>query len=390
MRGHLRVLQVVAGLDPAHGGPSYSVPRLCSGLTDAGADVSLFSIGRNGDPIAPEAPAGFPVLTFPQSYGRTPWLRSLRLSRPLRAALRREAARFDVIHNHGIWLAPNIQAQWSAREAGAPFVCSPRGMLSREALAFSSWRKRVVWLLAQEAALRNAACLHATSEGELADIRICGLRAPVAVVPNGVDVPDLSPRSEGDGSRTLLSLGRLHPKKGLDVLLQAWSRVQDHHPAWRLRLVGPAERDQDKVLLALASQLGLERFSLEGPVYGARKTALYQQAELFVLATRNENFGLTVAEALAAGTPVICSKGAPWPQLEARGCGWWTDHGAEPLAAALDVAMSSAPTELEAMGRRGREWMIQQYSWARAAADMMQVYRWLSSGGERPGFVWLN
>jgi glycosyltransferase involved in cell wall biosynthesis len=130
--------------------------------------------------------------------------------------------------------------------------------------------------------------------------------------------------------------------------------------------------------------------SIEGPVAGDAKTAAYREADLFVLPTLNENFAISVAEALAAGTPVIATKGAPWHGLEREGCGWWIDHGVEPLVAALTKAMTMRPGVLQKMGAKGREWMARDFSWDRVARDMLDVYRWLASGGEVPSTVRLN
>lgn len=136
--------------------------------------------------------------------------------------------------------------------------------------------------------------------------------------------------------------------------------------------------------------LGLARVSIEGPVYGDAKIAAYHNADVFVLPTLNENFGLTVAEALAAGTPAIVTKGAPWSGLESEGCGWWIDHGIEPLAAALEHAMAFPREGLKAMGVRGRAWMARDFSWDRVAHDMLNVYRWLVEGGKPPPGIRLD
>ena len=130
--------------------------------------------------------------------------------------------------------------------------------------------------------------------------------------------------------------------------------------------------------------------SIEGPVFGAAKLDAYRAADIFVLPTLNENFGMTVAESLAAGTPVIATKGAPWAALETERCGWWIDHGVEPLAAALKVAMATPRAGLEAMGTRGRAWMMRDFGWDRIALDMLAVYRWLRAGGEPPATVHLD
>jgi glycosyltransferase involved in cell wall biosynthesis len=173
--------------------------------------------------------------------------------------------------------------------------------------------------------------------------------------------------------------------------VRAWALIEAEFPSWRLRLVGPAEASHDKQLAALARSLGLERFSIEGPIYdAARKLSAYRSADLFVLPTLNENFALTVAEALAAEVPVISTKGAPWAGVETERCGWWIDHGVEPLAAALRHAMTVGCEERQAMGARGRAWMARDFGWDRVAADMLAVYSWLKSGGEPPPAVRLD
>jgi glycosyltransferase involved in cell wall biosynthesis len=363
------------------------VPRLCAELAAIGAEVRLFHVE------SPDAPAdsdglGYELKGFARSWAAAPLIGALRPSAALDRALAVAARDADVVHGHGIWLAPNLAAAGAARRAGTAFVCSPRGMLSAEALSFSPAKKRLVWALGQRAALARAACLHATSESELIDIRSCGLRAPVAIIPNGIDIPPPSPRAAVDSSlRSVLSLGRLHPKKGLDSLLHAWARVEAGRPDWRLRIVGPAEDGHDRELAALAASLRLSRVSIEGPVYGPDRAALYGSADIFAAPTRSENFGLTVAEALASGTPVVCSRGAPWAGVASNACGWWVDHGADSFARALDEAMSLPPATLIVMGRNGREWMRRDYSWRRVVEDMLRVYVWLGSGGERPGLV---
>jgi glycosyltransferase involved in cell wall biosynthesis len=187
----------------------------------------------------------------------------------------------------------------------------------------------------------------------------------------------------------VLSIGRIHPKKGLDSLVRAWARVEREHLDWRLRIVGPNEAGHAQQLTHLATELGVVRLSIEAPIYGPDKFRAYHQADLFILSTLSENFGLTVAEALAACTPVISTQGAPWQGLETERCGWWIDHGVEPLVAALELAMTTPRNELSAMGVRGNAWMRRDFSWERIARDMLDVYKWILGTGERPTSVHL-
>jgi glycosyltransferase involved in cell wall biosynthesis len=262
-------------------------------------------------------------------------------------------------------------------------------MLAPAALAFSKVKKRAFWALLQGPIVHRASCIHGTSEQEYAEVREFGLTNPVAIVPNGIDLPD--PPAQQSASpppeRVVLSLGRIHPKKGLACLVHAWAKLEAKHPGWRLKIVGPPEAGHDKELRELATALHLTRVSIAGPIYGDLKTVAYQQADIFVLSSLNENFGLTVAEALAAGTPVISTKGAPWGGLETEQCGWWVDDGVEPLAAALAHAMALPRETLQAMGNKGREWMARDFSWDRIGRDMLDVYLWLSRDANPPPTV---
>ena len=198
----LSIVHVVPSVDAEASGPSYSVPRLCEAFGTMGHDVKLLTVGAGA------ALAGvFPHRRYPISrlFGR------FYASPALRSALFEAARDADILHGHSLWLMPNVYPAAAARRWGKPLVMSPRGTLSAVSLSRSRWQKRAFWTLLQGPAVRSAACLHATSEQEYRDIRRAGLRQPVAVVPNGVDVPQTVERKPSAGQRTLLYLGRLAP-----------------------------------------------------------------------------------------------------------------------------------------------------------------------------------
>lgn len=147
-------------------------------------------------------------------------------------------------------------------------------------------------------------------------------------------------------------------------------------------MVGPPSDDPEfmQELRDMAERLRLPRVSFDGELTGEEKLAAFRSADVYVLPTRSENFGITVAEALAAGTPAIVTKGAPWASLEARGAGWWIEQGVDALAGALEDAMRRPAAELEAMGARGRDWMIEEYHWSSYAGKTQQLYEWILSG----------
>jgi len=245
--GLLRVIHVVAGVGIADGGPSYTVPRLCRALSEAGVRTTLLSVAASAGPRPDTRNRDDDHRSFAWDYAAIPVLRDLRASSALSSELTEEAASSDVIHNHGLWLMPNVYAGWAASRARTPLIVAPRGMLGSSALGFSRMKKVLFWHLLQGPAIRCAVCYHATSSQEYEDIRAYGLTQPVAIIPNGIDVPRPRsiPRGTGAADRVVLSLGRIHPKKGLDRLVRAWAKVEATHPGWRLRIVGPAELAHD-------------------------------------------------------------------------------------------------------------------------------------------------
>ena len=232
-----------------------------------------------------------------------------------------------------------------------------------------------------------ASCFHATCDEEAEDIRAYGLSVPIAVIPNGVDLPQWEKKPHRPMRRRVISLGRIHPKKGIDRLVSAWAQIETVYPDWELYIVGPSENNHAAELATQAEMLGLRRCIISDPVFGSKKDELLRAADIFILPTLSENFALTVAESLAVGTSVISTKGAPWQGLEDNRCGWWIDHGVEPLAAALRHAMALPQNELNLMGERGRAWMERDFAWDAIALQMLEVYQWLAGKGDRPQCV---
>lgn len=372
----MKLIHVVPHLDQEAAGPSYSVPRLCQSLAALGNDVELSCLAARG-----EIP-GVSLDLHPQ----WPLLGRFAISSSHAKALRKKAMHADIVHNHSLWSMVNVAAGWVVPSNGAKLVTSPRGTLSSWALSRSKGAKHVLWPL-QRRVLSHAALLHATSEVEFAEIRAQGFTAPVAVIPNGIDLPVSSTRRNCTDVRTLLFLSRIHPTKGIDRLLQAWQQLQSRYPNWQLKIVGRGEPDHVREVELLALSLALERVVFPGPMYGDDKAQAYFDADLFVLPTHSENFGMVVAEALAHGCPAIVSRGAPWAGLETEACGWWVANDVASLRAALDTALKLPEEQLAAMGQRGRAWMERDFGWESVAQRMQATYRWLLENGECPEWV---
>lgn len=378
----MRVIHVVPAISDEASGPSYCVPRLCDSIIASGTDVSLVALDWAPLPNPPSYLKRFPLGFGPRKLGRSP---------QMRAWLENEAAtgQVDILHNNSLWMMPNVYPGWACMKSRARLVVSPHGTVSTWAFQWHGFRKRLFWTLWQESTLRAAACFHATSEEECVDLRNLGFRQPIYVLPNGIDIPPLE-RIPSPGRRQLLFLGRIHPIKGVDILLRAWQSLQRHHSDWDLHFVGPDNNGYLNEMKNLAAQLGLQRLTFHGPLYGADKLRAYRKAHLFVLPTHSENFGMTVAEALAAGTPAIVTKGAPWKKLDETGSGWWIDIGLEPLVATLETALSQSPERLSQMGCAGRDWMLREYAWQQIGTKHTEIYNWIVNGGATPTFVRLN
>jgi glycosyltransferase involved in cell wall biosynthesis len=384
----MNLLHTIAGLYEISGGPSAVTPALCEALATLGASVEIVtqrSSRVEGDYGGTNLKG---VQTrFVESY----YLPRLRVaySPRFRSLLRQvcEERQIEIIHDNGIWLHANHVAAVVAREAGIPLVISPHGMLEPWSLAHRAWKKNIAWPLYEKRDLASARAFCATSTEEAMSIRESGCRQPVAIIPNGVKLPDLNgPRLENSGPRTALFLSRIHPVKGLFLLVEAWKRIQPR--GWRVIVAGPDEGGHRKEVEGAVSDAGLgDAFEFIGSVKDNEKGALFRQADVFVLPTRSENFGIVVAEALAHAVPVITTTGAPWKGLVEHSCGWWVRPEAGELANAIQEATRLSDREREAMGRRGREWMEREFSWPSVARRMLSVYEWILKGGDVPGCV---
>lgn len=388
------VLHTVASLNTATGGPARSVPGLAAALEARGTPVRILTLDYSElGGLAPDA----------ARLARR--IRPNPLTRPLRgwspayaAACRDEAAQAALVHNHGLWMFPNRDAARAAALAHKPLIISPRGMLGSWALQRNRLAKRLVRAWWQDRVLAQAAAFHATSEAEAADLRRCGIRQPIALLPNGVDLPegDPPPRSLIDtalpaarGRRLLLFLSRLHPKKGVEELIAAWSAQSRALRAdWHLVVAGPDLTGHRPVVEAAAARdPDPASISLPGPVEGPLKHALLHHAEAFVLPTKEENFGIVIAEALAHGTPALTTHAAPWKALLDGDCGWWIPDDAGALRDTLGSILASSPESLAARGTRGRALVTRTLAWPSIAERMAAFYDWILHSGPQPSFL---
>ena len=367
---HPRIVHVVGSVDRSNAGMATAVCALCSHLADH-AEITLVTTTGGGaqqmlDPRVHRITLRSftaPVLGFELAPGFSAVVR--RVLRDLRA---------DVVHVHGLWRWELHAACAAAREQGVPYVTSAHGMLLPWAFRHRWWKKRLPWRFYQRRDLCQAARIHATSEKEAQAIRTFGLSAPVRVVPHGLSLPAWVPPDNGRPPYCALFLGRLHPSKGLRLLVDAWFRLRPEGGA--CLVAGPDEQDHQRHLQNQIRACGLDGvFRFCGPVDQVEKWRLYRQADLFVLPSHTENFGLVVAEALACGVPVITTTGTPWEELPKADCGWMVAPEAGALAGALQEAMAAGPARRAAMGIRGRRFVETRFDWTVITPCMLALYQ---------------
>jgi glycosyltransferase involved in cell wall biosynthesis len=378
---------VVAGLHPNAGGPSRTVVQLVDALSRLNLKVSLLSQCYGNQLITKPVERSVNL-----HIGKSDSRLALRLGLPLRRILYKSNVLElpTIIHSHGLWSAANYWASTASRRFNLPLIVHPRGMLEPWALSHKKLKKILGLKIYQQKALSGASVLVATAGSEYENLRALGLNNPIAIIPNGVVMESFVPhgmtndipRSE---VRTVLFLSRVQEKKGLINLVHAWAQLKP--VGWRLQIAGPDENGHLRKVMALVQHLGIDSIiEYVGVVDGVEKAALYRSADVFVLPTYSENFGVAVAEALASGLPVITTKGAPWSDLEKYNCGWWIDIGVQPLVTALREAIALSDDERRAMGSRGRNY-VQRYDWNDIASQMTEVYRWVIGQGPKPDCI---
>jgi glycosyltransferase involved in cell wall biosynthesis len=376
----MKILHISPSLSRSAGGPFFSVRRVAQELIMQ--DVQVEAAGVADSFLDEDAMLWHPV-QLRAVQKRSPQFLKYCSGLPEQII----ASHPDIVHTHGLWLYPHLVAYRHCRKAGTPLVVSPRGMLEPWAFNNNRWKKLPVWWSYEKRALLSARVLHATAVQEAEAFRALGLSNPIAIIPNGVDLPEnYSHSCLPTGERTALFLSRIHPKKGLVNLIEAWSKVRP--TGWRMIIAGPDEVGHEAELRELVRLSGLsDCFDFVGPAFDQKKEKLFRQANLFVLPSFSENFGNAIAEALAYGVPVITTTATPWAELSRHQSGWWVDVGVQPLTGALREATSITDDCRREMGLRGRNLVRSRYSWSQVAAEMKGVYEWILGGGIRPECV---
>jgi poly(glycerol-phosphate) alpha-glucosyltransferase len=388
----MKVALLTSWLSRSGGGISDAVHRMANSLQAApDFQVSVLGLADRDRAWQPESPNGVPSLALPtlgpSALGYAP-----------RLAHRLVQEGIDLLHVHGLWMYPSAASLGWARATKRPYVITPHGMLDPWAVNNSRWKKRMAFWAYEGRHLKGAGCLHALCEAEAEAIRAFGLRNPICIVPNSIHRPPIVGSVQGHRSespRTLLYIGRLHPKKGLAGLLRAWHRFEHRRAAgnggWELVIAGWDQSGHERELRNLAHHLGIcESVRFPGPCFGADKDAAFRQASAFILPSFSEGLPMAVLEAWSYGLPVLMTRHCNLPEGFATGAALPIGTDEEGILQGLSTLAEMAEPDRCNMGACGLRLCAERFSPQPVIEKMTEVYRWLLGMGPRPSCLYTD
>lgn len=402
----MRIAHITGSLTTLGGGVSLAVIELATALQREGCDVELHGLADDGEPFSD---IGSYKTHFHPVTSHYPWPRA----HQMRTAIAGCSA--SVLHSHGLWTDASVSVNHAYRRHGMPYVVSPHGMLDKWALRNSAWKKRIAEALFESRHLRHASVIHALCESERQSIREYGLTNPIALIPNGVRLPELCPAVPVKAStRYLLFLGRLHPKKGLTEMLDAWvkmfSKPEAAQLGWCLVIAGWDQGEYRAELMQRCRDAGVEvnestvadylavvdrkseairsgSVVFVGSAFGDDKDQLFRHANGFLLPSFSEGLPMAVLEAWSYRLPVVMTDFCNLPEGFAAKAALRIEPNAVSIGNGIDSLIRMNDQERTLMGLAGRRLVESKFTWSSVAHLMVEVYRWCLGEVDRPAFV---
>lgn len=372
----MKVLTFVSDIDNRSGGPSRSVPMLVRGLAEVGVDITLMTMQTE-------------QMNSHALEGSSAKLKALKEFDKTAVEQYVLDEKFDLIQIQSMWDPKYHMLVKIAQKHNIPYLITPRGMLEPWSLTQSKWKKKIAMLLYQKSDLNKAACIFTTAEMEAKHVHELGVHVPCSVIPNGIETEGYPCRTSIDVvKKQVLFLSRIHIKKGIELLIDAWKKIIDNFQGWKLVIVGNGEPEYIESLSQRILSLGLtDSVEIKEPVFGAAKLELYQSSALFVLPSFSENFGMVIAEAMSCGVPALTTTNCPWEILNETNTGWCIDLSVENLEKTLRKALAMEPDKLYVMGQRASKLVFENFNYRNVAARTKELYEWILGKDNKPSHI---
>lgn len=385
----MKILQTIGGFSARCGGTSTCTYDLLSAMhalkPEPTVDILTPDIALGDDKLMGIGEDW--IKPVPNDY-KTP----LSISRNMSEFMRNSD--YDIYHTNGMWMHINHSTCEIARQKGKPYIITPHGMLYPESLARSAWKKwpmRKIWV---DRDIRDADCIHATCNKEMENLRLLGYKGPIAVIGNPVAVPDYTEELFNNRiynsalSNNIAFLGRLHPRKKVENILRGVAKSTN--PNLKVYIMGEGDSGYKDFLKQEASRFGIaDRVHFLGFVNGRKKFETLAKMDALFVPSDFENFGMIIPEALIVGTPVMASLGTPWETLNTERCGWWRDNSPESIAAIINQLYRLSNEERNAMGKRGRDYILRTFAADKVATQILSLYKWIIGEATKPDYVYV-
>lgn len=367
--------------DAVQGGPAMSAYLTLHGLREEGVDaqIAMYKVPSDHKLRGYEVPINWCKAPWEHKFGYSPYLK-----KELKAV-----DQVDIYHAQGVWQYPTYAICDVARKKGKPYLITPRGMLYPQDIAKSNRKFKELslkWRLLHD--LNKAACVQVTCEDEMKYCRQLGVTAPIAIIPNPVEIKEYRPQKEHNVF-TLGYMGRLSPRKNVEGLIRAFADLKLTAKDARLLIIGGGDRKYESFLRSEVERLDLDNVSFLGFLKGDEKDEALSQLDVLAMPSEFENLGNVILEGLVRGIPCIATKGSPWKDLLDCQCGWWVPYNQLQITKAIKTAMETPKEELMRMGENGKNLMRKKYSVSAVARQMKSLYMWILDKGDKPRNVYL-
>jgi glycosyltransferase involved in cell wall biosynthesis len=393
----MKAINIIENLDDTYGGPAKSVPYMCKYLEDIDIDTQILSICLE-DNEKNSLVETYKLIWKIFDYN---FFKKFRYSVGMKKYLKNTALNEKniILHTHNLWNYICYVSLKTSKKYNLPLIVSIRGSLYKWSLDQSKWKKKIAWVFFQKRVLQNASCIHVTEIKELEAVRDLQIKTPVAIIPNGINLDEFKELKTINEAKSnlglkknkkyILFISRLHPKKGIEFLINGWLKIANTYQDWDLLIVGP---EYDKTYInGLRSKINdmqqTERVIFTGMLVGEERLDVFAASSLFVLPSYSENFGVAIAEAMAAKLPVITTHGTPWQEINEYRAGWWIELNQVNFDRALNHALGSSDSELCRMGLNGFR-LVEKYEWKYQAKKMKELYEYTINRKHKPDFLY--